>query len=121
MALVLPCPALLVAGDDAPVAGVHAGDEGPTPAHPVAATGALVAAQALDEDAGDQVLGIVAPDLVLSFPRPLGDHEGVNDILDDRPARRAAGGADIGDRIDDVAQRPTGAAVGRRLQDACNA
>ena len=95
--------------------------KGQRSAHPVTAVDARVAAQALDQDAGDQVLGIVAPDLVLSFPRPLGDHEGVNDILNDRPASRAAGGTDLGDRIDDVAQRPAGAAVGRRLQDASNA
>ena len=121
VALVLADPALLIGGNDAPVAGVHAGDEGPAAAHPVAAVGALVAAEALDQDAGDQVPGVVAPDLVLHLARPLRDHEGMNDILHHRPAGRAAGGADVGDGTDDVAQRSAGPAVGRRLQQACGA
>ena len=121
VALVLAGPALLVGGDEAPVAGVHAGDEGPAAAHPVAAVHPLIAAEALDQDAGEEGLGIVAPDLVLRLPGPLGDHVGVDDVLNHRPAGRAAGGADLADGMDRIPQRPAGAAVGRRLQDARDA
>ena len=99
----------------------NAGDEGPAAAHPVASVGPHVAAQALDQDASDQRLGIVAPDLVLPLLRPLGHHEGVNHVLHDSPTGRAAGRTDLGDGLDDVAQRPASSAIGRRLKNAGDA
>ena len=95
--------------------------KGQRPLTPVAAVDPHIPAQALDQDAGDQGLGIVAPDLVLPITWPLGHHEGMDDVLHDSPTGRAAGRSDLGHGLDDVAQRPTGPAIDRRLKNAGDA